>query len=110
VTTKPQASDFKPIIYEAKPDPELIINSMLEHFIYLKFHNSFRGINNDNFAFAQSWDSQCPDGKYGNYELHGEYYLSCNSSSNKFKFANVAQTGHMKSLCLGCAIQDLLLK
>ena len=26
---KPQASDFKPITFEAKPDPELIIRSVL---------------------------------------------------------------------------------
>ena len=26
-----------PIIFKAKPDPELIFKSMLEHFIYLKF-------------------------------------------------------------------------
>ncbi|PKY45943.1 hypothetical protein RhiirA4_460683 [Rhizophagus irregularis] len=50
---KSQASDFKPITYDAKPDPELIIKSVLEHFIYLKFRNSFRGIDNYNFAFAQ---------------------------------------------------------
>src|SRR6266498_6079049 len=43
ISEKPQASDFKPITFEAKPDPELIIKSVLEHFIYLKFRNSFRG-------------------------------------------------------------------
>ena len=50
---KPQASDFKPITFEAKPDPELIIKSVLEHFTYLKFQNSFRGIDNYNFASLQ---------------------------------------------------------
>ncbi|GBB97407.1 hypothetical protein RclHR1_02990008 [Rhizophagus clarus] len=40
----PQASDFKPITFEAKPNPELIIKSVLEHFPYLKFGNSFRGM------------------------------------------------------------------
>jgi hypothetical protein len=35
-----------------KPDSELIIKSVLEHFTYLKFRNSFRGIDNYNFAFA----------------------------------------------------------
>ena len=37
MSTKSQASDFKPITFEAKPDPELIIKSVLEHFTYLKF-------------------------------------------------------------------------
>jgi hypothetical protein len=40
---KPQAFDFKHITYEAKPDPELIIKSVLEHFTYLKFRNSVLG-------------------------------------------------------------------
>src|SRR5829696_8123540 len=40
ISEKPQASDFKPITFEAKPDPELIIKSVLEHFSYLKFQNS----------------------------------------------------------------------
>ena len=44
ISAKSQASDFKPITYEAKPYPELIIESVLEHFTYLKFRNSFRGI------------------------------------------------------------------
>jgi len=34
---KSQTSDFKPITYEAKPNSELIIKSILKHFIYLKF-------------------------------------------------------------------------
>ena len=83
-----------PIIFEAKPDPELIIKSVLEHFPYLKFRNSFRGIDNYNFASLQPWSSPCPicDGKHGNYGLHGEwngteYCLTCFTSSNKFKFA-----------------------
>ena len=37
MSEKPQVSDFKPITFEAKPDPELIIKFVLEHFIYLKF-------------------------------------------------------------------------
>jgi len=76
VSAKPQASDFKPITYEAKPYPELIIKSVLEHFTYLKFRNSFRGIDNYNFALAQPWNSSCPicDGKHGNYGLHGSWY------------------------------------
>jgi hypothetical protein len=43
-SAEPQASDFKLITFEARPDPELIIKSVLEHFTYLKFGNSFRGI------------------------------------------------------------------
>src|SRR5687767_5982955 len=94
----PQVSDFKPITFEAKPDPELIIKSVLEHFSYLKFRNSFRRIDNYNFASPQSWSSPCPicDGKHGNYGLHGEWYkngteycLTCFTSSNKFRFAIV---------------------
>src|SRR5207253_8701354 len=50
ISEKSQISDFKPIIFEAKPDPELIIKSVLKHFTYLKFRNSFRGIDNYNFA------------------------------------------------------------
>jgi hypothetical protein len=37
MSAEPQASDFKPIIFEIRPDPELIIKSVLEHFPYLKF-------------------------------------------------------------------------
>ncbi|UZO27342.1 uncharacterized protein OCT59_019540 [Rhizophagus irregularis] len=38
MSAEPQASDFKPIItFKAKPDPELIIKSVLKHFTYLKF-------------------------------------------------------------------------
>ena len=89
-SAKPQTSDFKPITFEARPDPELIIKSVLEHFPYLKFRNSFRGIDNYNFASPQPWSSPCPicDGKHGNYGLHGEWYkneteycLTCNTST-----------------------------
>src|SRR6266480_7743748 len=52
ISEKSQASDFKPITFEAKPDPELIIRSVLEHFTYLKFRNNFRGIDNYNFTSA----------------------------------------------------------
>ncbi|RIA82674.1 hypothetical protein C1645_880917 [Glomus cerebriforme] len=112
-----QCEENGPITFEAKPDPELIIKSVLEHFTYLKFRNSFRGIDNYNFASPQPWSSPCPicDGKHGNYGLHGswycengnqfpydpelaklyfqdklEYCLTCNTSSNKLKFAIVA--------------------
>src|SRR6266487_3341175 len=92
-----QASDFKPITFEAKPDPELIIKSVLERFTYLKFRNSYRGIDNYNFASLQPWSSPCPicNGKHGNYGLHGswygtEYCLTCFTSGNKFKFVIVA--------------------
>ena len=37
ISEKPQASDFKPITFEVKPDSELIIKSVLKHFTYLKF-------------------------------------------------------------------------
>ncbi|GBB89614.1 hypothetical protein RclHR1_16350004 [Rhizophagus clarus] len=117
IPEKPQASDFKPITFEAKPDSELIIKSVLEHFPCLKFQNSFRGFDNYNFASPQPWSSPCPicNGKHGNYGLHGswyckngnqhpydpelaklhfqgklEYCLACNTSSNKLKFAIVA--------------------
>jgi len=94
-----QCEEKGPITFEAKPDPELIIKSVLEHFTYLKFQNSFRGIDNYNFASPQPWSSPCPicDGKHGNYGLYGEWYkngieycLTCFTSSNKFKFAIVA--------------------
>ena len=111
-----QCQEKGPITFEARPDPELIIKSVLEHFPYLKFRNSFRGIDNYNFVSAQPWSSPCPicDGKHGNYGLHGswycengnqfpydpelvklyfqdklEYCLTCNTSSNKLKFSIV---------------------
>ncbi|GBC48987.1 uncharacterized protein OCT59_029499 [Rhizophagus irregularis] len=111
INSKPEKG---PITFEAKPDPELIIKSVLEHFPYLKFGNSFRGIDNYDFTSPQPWSSPCPicDGKHGNYGLHGswycengnqlpydpelakfysqdklEYCLTCNTSSNKLKFA-----------------------
>ena len=34
---KSQTSDFKPITFKTRSDPELIIKSVLEHFPYLKF-------------------------------------------------------------------------
>ena len=55
-----QCEEKGPITFEAKPDPELIIKSVLEHFPYLKFRNSFRGIDNYNFALPQPWSSQNP--------------------------------------------------
>ena len=92
-----QCEEKGPIIFEAKPEPELIIKSILKCFTYLKFRNSYRGIDNYNFISAQLWNSPCPicDGKHGNYGLHGEWYgteycLTCFTSSNKFKFAIVA--------------------
>src|SRR4051812_45141772 len=48
-----QCEEKRPIIFEAKPEPELIIKSVLKHFTYLKFRNSFRGIDNYNFASPQ---------------------------------------------------------
>ncbi|RGB24034.1 hypothetical protein C1646_821815 [Rhizophagus diaphanus] len=112
-----QCEEEGPITFEARPNPELIIKSVLEHFPYLKFGNSFRGIDNYDFTSPQPWSSPCPicDGKHGNYGLHGswyckngnqlpydpelakllsqdklEYCLTCFTSSNKFKFAIVA--------------------
>ncbi|RIA97624.1 hypothetical protein C1645_871261 [Glomus cerebriforme] len=80
-----QASDFKPITFEARPDPELIIKSVLKHFPYLKFRNSFREIDNYNFASPQPWSSPCPicDGKHGNYGLHGSWYCE---NGNQFPY------------------------
>src|SRR5256885_10779656 len=71
-----QCEEKGPITFEAKPDSELIIKSVLEHFTYLKFRNSFRGIDNYNFVYAQLWNSPCPicDEKHRNYGLHGEWY------------------------------------
>ncbi|EXX64495.1 uncharacterized protein OCT59_003318 [Rhizophagus irregularis] len=112
-----QCEEEGPITFEARPNPELIIKSVLEHFPYLKFGNSFRGIDNYNFTSPQPWSSPCPicDGIHGNYGLHGKWYcedgnqfpydpelakfysqdkleycLTCNTSSNKLKFAIVA--------------------
>src|SRR6266542_4557213 len=45
------------ITFEVRPDPELIIKSVLEHFPYLKFRNSFRGIDNYDFTSPQPWSS-----------------------------------------------------
>ena len=44
MSTKSQASEFKPITYEATPDPKLIIKSILEHFPYLKFQIVLEGL------------------------------------------------------------------
>ena len=109
-------SEHMTITFEVRPNLELIIKSILKYFPYLKFWNSFRGIDNYNFASLQPWSSPCPicDGKHGNYGLHGswycengnqlpydpelaklysqdklEYCLTCNTSSNKLKFAIV---------------------
>src|SRR5579871_2383667 len=56
INSKPEKG---PITFEAKPDPELIIKSVLEHFPYLKFRNSFRGIDNYDFTSPQPWSSPC---------------------------------------------------
>ena len=57
LSSSEQCEEKGPITYEAKPEPELIIKSVLEHFTYLKFRNSFRGIDNYNFASPQPWSS-----------------------------------------------------
>ena len=69
-----QYEEKKPITFKAKPNSELIIKSILEHFLYLKFWNSFRGTDNYIFASPQPWSSPCPicNGKYKNYGLYGK--------------------------------------
>src|SRR3954464_11926464 len=47
INSKPEKG---PITFEVRPDSELIIKSVLEHFPYLKFGNSFRGIDNYDFT------------------------------------------------------------
>ena len=37
LSSSEQCEEKGPIIFEARPDPELIIKSVLEHFTYLKF-------------------------------------------------------------------------
>ncbi|CAG8855353.1 18996_t:CDS:1, partial [Gigaspora margarita] len=71
-----QCEEKGPIIFEVKPNSELIIKSILEQLPNLKFRNSFRGIDNYSFASPQLWSSPCPicNGKHGNYGLHGEWY------------------------------------
>src|SRR5579859_3359672 len=53
-----QCEEKGPITFETRPNPELIIKSVLEHFPYLKFGNSFRGIDNYDFTSPQPWSSQ----------------------------------------------------
>src|SRR6266542_6851248 len=67
-----QCEEKGPITFEVKPDQELIIKSVLEHFPYLKFQNSFRGIDNYNFASTQPWSSifTICDRKHWKYVLH----------------------------------------
>ena len=95
LSSSEQCEEKGPITFEVRPDPELIIKSVLEHFPYLKFGNSFRGIDNYNSTSLQPWSLPCPicDRKHGNYGLHGKWYkneikycLTCFTSSNKFKF------------------------
>ena len=50
LSSSEQCEEKRPITFEVRPDPELIIKSILEHFPYLKFRNSFRGIDNYNFT------------------------------------------------------------
>ncbi|GBC43374.2 hypothetical protein RhiirA5_395365 [Rhizophagus irregularis] len=78
-------SSSEPITFEVRPDPELIIKSILEHFPYLKFGNSFRGIDNYDFTSPLPWNSPCPicDGKHGNYGLHDERY---HKNGNQFPY------------------------
>src|ERR1044072_7394771 len=68
-----QCEEEGPITFEARPDPESIIKSVLEHFPYLKFGNSFRGIDNYDFISPQPWSSSCPicNEKMGLLDLMG---------------------------------------
>src|SRR5439155_13160563 len=97
-----QCEEKGPITFEARPDPELIIKSVLEHFTYLKFGNSFRGIDNYNFTSPQPWSSPCPicDGKHGNYGLHGEWYRNgteyCLASLQAINSNSRCETDHLK--------------
>jgi hypothetical protein len=50
MTSISEKSQTKLITFKAKPDLKLIIKSILKHFTYLKFQNSFKGIDNYNFA------------------------------------------------------------
>ncbi|PKK76120.1 hypothetical protein RhiirC2_707628 [Rhizophagus irregularis] len=117
LSSSEQCEETGLITFEVRPDPELTIKSVLEHFPYLKFRNSFRGIDNYDFTSPQPWSSPYPicDGKHENYGLYGlwycengnqfpydpelakllsqdklEYCLTCNTSSNKLKFEIVA--------------------
>src|SRR6185437_4741118 len=49
LSSSEQCEEKGPITFEVRPDSGLIIKSMLEHFSYLKFKNSFRGIDNYDF-------------------------------------------------------------
>src|SRR6266542_789299 len=85
LSSSEQCEEKGPITFEVRPDPELIIKSVLEHFPYLKFGNSFRGIDNYDFTSPQPWSSSCPicNGKHGNYGLHGSWYLK---NGNQFPY------------------------
>ena len=107
-----QCEEKGPITFEARPDPELIIKSILEHFPYLKFRNSFRGIDNYNFASPQPWSSPCPicDGKHGNYGLHDSWYCE---NGNQFpydpKLAKLLPQDKLE-YCLTCKSSRLWLR
>ena len=42
LSSSEQCEEKGSITYEVRPDPELIIKSVLEYFLYLKFRNNFR--------------------------------------------------------------------
>src|SRR5947208_10368889 len=71
ISSSEQCEEKGPITFEVRPDSELIIKSVLEHFSYLKFRNSFRGIDNYDFTSPQLWSSPCPicDGNWKTWEL-----------------------------------------
>ena len=97
INSKPEKG---PITFEARPDPELIIKSVLEHFPYLKFGNSFRGIDNYDFTSPQPWSSPCPicDGKHGNYGLHGSWYCE---NGNRLPYDPSLDQGLRENIFLG---------
>ena len=66
------STDFKPITYETKPDPELIIKSVLEHFTFLQLRNSFRGY--DNYRYTKQMPCYACSGNHSNYGISDEWY------------------------------------
>ncbi|PKY59785.1 hypothetical protein RhiirA4_482815 [Rhizophagus irregularis] len=55
--------------YETKPDSELIIKSVLEHFTYLQLRNSFRGY--DNYRYTKQIPFIACSRNHRNYGMTG---------------------------------------
>ena len=53
LSSSEQCEEKGPITFKVRLDPELIIKSILEHFLYLKFRNNFRKIDNYDFTSPQ---------------------------------------------------------